>query len=62
MSMDHDHHNAVFLYVYWQYIMPHFLLPFSWLKSIMAVWLILVQSQIYIGHILNMIITSWGAN
>ena len=30
-------------------------------KSIMTVWLISVQLQICVGHILNMIITSWRA-
>ena len=33
-----------------------------YIKSIMTVWLISVQSQICVGHILNMIITSWGAS
>ena len=30
-----------------------------YIKSIMTVWLISAQLQIYVGHILNMIITSW---
>ena len=80
MSMEHDHHNAVFvclrtvtnasifvvfLLIYVAYhAMFYSVVDTSllYIKSIMTVWLISVQSQICVGHILNMIITSWGAS
>ena len=55
---------VVFLLIYIAYhVMFYFVVetPALYIKSIMTVWLISVQSQIYVGHILNMIITSWGA-
>ena len=81
VPMDDDHHNAVFVYVYQQWltnalIFVVFLLIYVAyhvmfysvvetqaldIKSIMTVWLICVQSQIYVRHILNMITTGWGA-
>ena len=55
---------VVFLLIYVAYHVMFYSVveaPALYTKSIMNVWLISVQSQIYVGHILNMIITSWGA-
>ena len=55
---------VVFLLIYVAYHVMFYSVvetPALYIKSIMTVWLISVQSQLYVGHILNMIITSWGA-
>ena len=60
--------NALILVAFLLIYVPYHVMFYSvvetialYIKSIMTVWLISVQLQIYVGHILNMIITSWGA-
>ena len=50
---------VVFLLIYVAYHVMFYSVvetPALYIKSIMTVWLISVQSQLYVGHILNMII------